>query len=197
MMGEILVLYYSWGGLVVWLVCQIVWGIGEVLGMIVCLCMVLLVVVVIQIVQLLVFDDGVFYVSVQDLVECQGLLFGSLICFGNMVVLVKYFLDGLGVEWVNGILFGKLVGVFIFIVFMYGGQELILLLMQVLLLYYGCVIVGILFIELVLSYIISGGIFYGVSYVVGVVDDLQLIDDEVVLVCVLGCWVVDIVQWLV
>lgn len=70
---------------------------------------------------LLVFEEGVLYVSVEDLVECDGLILGSLICFGNMVVLVKYFLDGLGVEWVNGIFVGKLVVVFILIVLLYGG----------------------------------------------------------------------------
>lgn len=66
-----------------------------------------------------------------------------------------------------------------------------------LLFYYGCLIVGIFFIELVLSYIIIGGMFYGVSYVVGVNDDLMFSEDEVILVCVLGWCVVDIVWWLV
>lgn len=43
--------------------------------------------------------------------------------------------------------------------------------MHLLLLHHGCLIVGISFIEVVLSHITSGGTLYGASYVFGVGGD--------------------------
>lgn len=119
--------------------------------------------------------------SVQDLVECQGLLLGSPTRFGNMAAPVKHFLDGLGAEWVNGTLSGKPAGVFTSTASMHGGQESTLLSMQVPLLHHGCVIVGIPFTEPALSHTTSGGTPYGASHVAGAADDPQPTDDEAVL----------------
>ena len=128
-MGEILVLYYSRGGSVARLARQIARGIGEVPGMTARL-RTPPVAAVTQTAQPPVPDDGAPYVSVQDLVECQGLLLGSPTRFGNMAAPVKHFLDGLGAEWVNGTLSGKPAGVFTSTASMHGGQESTLLSMR-------------------------------------------------------------------
>lgn len=185
-MGEILVLYYSRGGSVARLARQIARGIGEVPGMSARLRTVPPVAAVTQTAQPPVPDDGAPYVSVQDLVECQGLLLGSPTRFGNMAAPVKHFLDGLGAEWVNGTLSGKPAGVFTSTASMHGGQESTLLSMHLPLLHHGCLIVGIPFTEAALSHTRSGGTPYGASHVSGAEDDPQPSDDEARLAQALG-----------
>ena len=185
-MGEILVLYYSRGGSVARLARQIARGIGEVPGMTARLRTVPPVAAVTQTAQPPVPDDGAPYVSVQDLVDCQGLLLGSPTRFGNMAAPMKHFIDSLGAEWASGTLVGKPAGVFTSTATMHGGQESTLLTMLVPLLHHGCVIAGIPFTEAALNTTRSGGTPYGASHVAGVNDEPQPTDEEAQLARALG-----------
>jgi NAD(P)H dehydrogenase (quinone) len=131
-------------------------------------------------------DEGAPYVTRQDLAECAGLLLGSPTRFGNMAAPLKYFIDGLGAEWVSGTLVGKPAGVFTSTSTMHGGQESTQLTMMVPLLHHGCVIAGIPYTEPLLSTTRGGGTPYGASHVAGTADDPQPSDDEAQLARALG-----------
>ena len=178
-MGEILVLYYSRGGSVARLARQIARGIGEVPGMAARLRTVPPVAAVTQTAQPPVPDDGAPYVSVQDLVECQGLLLGSPTRFGNMAAPMKYFLDGLAGAWVNGVLEGKPASLFTSSASQHGGQESTLLSMTIPLFHHGMLLLGLPFSESALGRTRSGGTPYGVSHVSGPDGEARLTEDEI------------------
>lgn len=74
---------------------------------------------------------------------------------------------------------------------------MILFSMVLFLFYYGMLLFGLLYMEFVLSFMLFGGLFYGVSYVVGLNGDNVIIEYECELVCVFGCCFVDMVCKLV
>lgn len=94
-MKDIFVFYYSCYGVMCDFVFVIVNGIDSVLGMQVCICIVLFVLVVCEVIVFDILVDGLLYVELCDFEECVGFVFGLLICFGNMVVVFKYFFDGI------------------------------------------------------------------------------------------------------
>jgi NAD(P)H dehydrogenase (quinone) len=185
-MPEILVLYYSRGGSVANLARHVARGVGEIAGMSARLRTVPPVAAITQVAAPPEPDEGAPYVTRQDLAECAGLLLGSPTRFGNMAAPLKYFIDGLGGEWVSGTLVGKPAGVFTSTSTMHGGQESTLLSMMVPLLHHGCVIAGIPYTEPLLSTTRGGGTPYGASHVAGTADDPQPSDDEAQLARVLG-----------
>jgi NAD(P)H dehydrogenase (quinone) len=185
-MPEILVLYYSRGGSVANLARHVARGVGEIAGMSARLRTVPPVAAITQVAAPPEPDEGAPYVIRQDLAECAGLLLGSPTRFGNMAAPLKYFIDGLGAEWVSGTLVGKPAGVFTSTSTMHGGQESTLLSMMVPLLHHGCVIAGIPYTEPLLSTTRGGGTPYGASHVAGTADDPQPSDDEAQLARVLG-----------
>jgi NAD(P)H dehydrogenase (quinone) len=185
-MSEILVLYYSRGGSVAALARQIARGVEEVPGMQARLRTVPAVSPVTQVAAAAVPEDGAPYVEKKDLAECIGLALGSPTRFGNMAAPLKYFLDSLGAEWVNGTLVGKPAAVFTSTASMHGGQESTLLSMMIPLLHHGMLLVGIPYTEPVLSSTQSGGTPYGASHVAGSDDQSSLSDDEKQLARVLG-----------
>lgn len=128
----------------------IVCGVEVVVGMEVLFCIVFNVFLDNLVLEVEILLQGDIYVILEDLVVCDGLILGFFICFGNMVVSLKYFLDSISVLWMKGVLINKLVVVFIFISSLYGGQEFIFLSMMLLLLYYGMVYVGLFYSEVVL-----------------------------------------------
>jgi NAD(P)H dehydrogenase (quinone) len=185
-MPEILVLYYSRGGSVANLARHVARGVGEIAGMSARLRTVPPVAAITQVAAPPEPDEGAPYVIRQDLAECAGLLLGSPTRFGNMAAPLKYFIDGLGAEWVSGTLVGKPAGVFTSTSTMHGGQESTLLSMMVPLLHHGCVIAGIPYTEPLLSTTRGGGTPYGPSHVAATADDPQPSDDEAQLARVLG-----------
>ena len=185
-MPEILVLYYSRGGSVANLARHVARGVGEIAGMSARLRTVSPVAAITQVAAPPEPDEGAPYVTRQDLAECAGLLLGSPTRFGNMAAPLKYFIDGLGAEWVSGTLVGKPAGVFTSTSTMHGGQESTLLSMMIPLLHHGCVIAGIPYTEPLLSTTRGGGTPYGASHVAGTADDPQPSDDEAQLARVLG-----------
>ena len=156
-MADILVLYYSNSGSVAELARHIARGVDSVAGMSARVRTVPKVSTVVEAVAPAVPDDGPPYVTSADLSECVGLAMGSPTRFGNMAAPMKYFLDGLGGEWMRGTLSGKPACVFTSTASMHGGQESTLLTMMVPLLHHGMVIVGLPFTEPELSTTRDGG----------------------------------------
>jgi len=185
-MSEVLVLYYSHSGSVRELARHVARGIDSVPGMSARLRTVPKVATVVEVAAPPVPGDGPPYVTAADLRDCVGLALGSPTRFGNMAAPMKYFLDGLGGEWMQGTLAGKPAAVFTSTATQHGGQESTLLTMMVPLLHHGMVIVGIPFTEPELNSTTGGGTPYGASHVAGSTGDATLTDTEKKLAFVLG-----------
>ena len=109
--------------------------------------------------------EGPPYATLDDLVECQGLVLGSPTRFGNMAAPLKYFVDSTGELWMSGKLNGKPAAVFTSTSSMHGGQESTLLSMMLPLMHLGMLLVGIPYSEPLLSTSQTGGSPYGASHV--------------------------------
>lgn len=193
-MSDILVLYYSHAGSVRDLARHIARGVDSVTGMSARVRTVPKVSTVVEAVVAGVPDDGPPYVTSADLSECIGLAMGSPTRFGNMAAPMKYFLDGLGGEWMRGTLSGKPGSVFTSSASMHGGQESTLLTMMVPLLHHGMVIVGLPFTEPELSATRDGGTPYGASHVAGAKGELPVSETEKKLAFVQGKRLAQIAQ---
>ncbi len=109
-------------------------------------------------------DDGPPYATLEELAECDGLLFGSATRFGNMAAALKYFLDGTSGLWLQGALAGKPFGVFTSTSSLHGGQETTLMSMALPLLHHGMLWCGLPYTQADLSTTRSGGTPYGASH---------------------------------
>ena len=180
-MADILVLYYSQSGGVAKLANHIARGIESVAGMSARVRTVPKVSTVIEAVAPEIPTSGPPYVEAADLVECVGLALGSPTRFGNIAAPVKYWLDGLGGEWMAGTLTNKPAGVFTASSSTHGGNEATLLSMMVPLLHHGMMIVGVPYSQVpALSTTTGGGTPYGASHVSGHGGaNVNLSDDEV------------------
>jgi NAD(P)H dehydrogenase (quinone) len=163
-MAEILVLYYSRHGSVAGLAAQVCRGINAVAGTNARLRTVPPVTTATGPRLPDVPADGPPYATLADLADCAGLVLGSPTRFGNMAAPLKYFLDGTGTEWLNGVLAGKPAGVFTSTSSLHGGQESTLLTMALPLLHHGMVLVGVPYREPALSSTRTGGSPYGASH---------------------------------
>ncbi|NMG75274.1 NAD(P)H:quinone oxidoreductase [Aromatoleum diolicum] len=178
-MKEILVLYYSHRGSVRALAEHVARGIHQVPGIAARVRTVPRVSTVCEAVEDDIPLSGPPYVETRDLDECIGLALGSPTRFGNMAAPMKYFLDGLAAEWVNGTLVGKPAAVFTSTASQHGGQESTLLSMMLPLLHHGMLIVGLPYTETALNRTHSGGTPYGASHVAGGDGNPQLTAEEV------------------
>ena len=185
-MSEILILYYSRGGSVAALARQIARGVEEVPGMQARLRSVPPVAPVTAVAAPPEPDEGAPYVDTSDLAACAGLVLGSPTRFGNMAAPLKHFIDGLGAEWVSGMLVGKPAAVFTSTATQHGGQESTLLSMLLPLLHHGMLVLGLPFTEERLNTTRTGGTPYGASHVAGAQDDPRLSEDEKHLARALG-----------
>jgi NAD(P)H dehydrogenase (quinone) len=185
-MSEILVLYYSATGSVRTLAQAVSRGVESVEAMRARVRTVPKVASVVDKVAAAVPSEGAPYVEARDLAECAGLALGSPTRFGNMAAPLKYFIDGLGPEWVRGTLAGKPAAVFSASASMHGGQETTLLSMMLPLLHHGMLIVGIPYTEPDLNATRSGGTPYGATHVSGTANDRAVTEEETRLAFVLG-----------
>ncbi len=185
-MADILVLYYSNSGSVRELARHIARGVDSVAGMSARVRTVPKVSTVVEASEPAIPNDGPPFVTVTDLAECAGLALGSPTRFGNMAAPLKYFIDGLGGEWMKGTLIGKPGAVFTSTATMHGGQESTLLTMMMPLLHHGMVMVGIPYSEPELSSTHDGGTPYGASHVAGAAGDLPVTETEKKLAFALG-----------
>ncbi len=131
-------------------------------------------------------SEGPPYAEARDLAECAGLVLGSPTRFGNMAAPMKYFVDGLAGDWINGTLVGKPAGLFTSTASMHGGQESTLLSMMLPLLHHGMLIVGVPYTEPDLNATRSGGTPYGASHVAGPDGNPALTEAETRLARALG-----------
>ncbi len=131
-------------------------------------------------------DSGPPYASLDDLVDCAGLVLGSPTRFGNMAAPLKHFLDGSSSLWLDGALEGKPAGLFTSTGSLHGGQESTLLSMALPLLHHGMLIAGLPYSLPELTRTKSGGTPYGASHVSFNRDNDSLSEDEVVLARALG-----------
>lgn len=142
------------------------------------------------------FDQVVFVVIVVDFEYYDVIIVGIGMCFGCMLLQLVVFFDQVGGLWVRGVFNGKIGGVFILIVLQYGGNEMILFLIIINLLYFGMIIVGFDYgyIGQMGYEIVVGGVFYGVMMIVGGQGECQLSEVEFEGVCYQGCCVVEVVM---
>lgn len=104
----------------------------------------------------------------QDLVEADGIIFGSPTRYGNMCAQMKQFIDKTGKLWAEGKLINKVAGVFTSTSTLHGGQETTPITMMVPLLHLGMIIVGTPYSEQRLFAMeVGGGSPYGASSVSG------------------------------
>jgi NAD(P)H dehydrogenase (quinone) len=185
-MSDVLVLYYSNSGSTQELARHIARGIDSVPGMHARIRTVPKVSTVTEATAPAVPTEGPPYVTAQDIADCAGLALGSPTRFGNMAAPTKYFIDGLGSEWMRGTLAGKPACVFTSTSTMHGGQESTLLSMMLPLLHHGMLMVGIPFTETELSTTRDGGSPYGATHVSGASGDLPVSDTEKRLAFALG-----------
>jgi NAD(P)H dehydrogenase (quinone) len=115
-------------------------------------------------------EAGPLYASLDDLVECDGLILGCPTHFGNMPAAMKFFIDNTSALWMGGKLAGKPAAVFSASSSMHGGQESTLLTMMLPLLHHGMLIVGLPYTETELFNTKTGGSPYGATRLT---DDLE------------------------
>ena len=191
-MAEILVLFYSRKGSTAELARQICRGIESVPSAQARLRTVPPVTTTIEVPEPPIPNEGPPYATVQDLIECDGLVLGSPTRFGNMAAPLKHFIDGTSAIWLSGAMAGKPAAVFTSTQTMHGGQESTLITMMLPLLHHGMYIVGLPYTEAALSHTKGGGSPYGASHVAGEETQPRLSDDERTLAQLLGVRVADL-----
>lgn len=191
-MSEILVLYYSRNGATEALAREVCRGIDSVAGAAARLRTVPAVSARSEKSEPAIPEAGPPYASIDDLVECDGLVMGSPTRFGNMAAAMKYFLDGTSGIWLSGKLAGKPAGLFTSTSSLHGGQESTLLSMALPLLHHGMLITGIPYTEEDLNKTQSGGTPYGASHVTWNRKGDALSDEEKTLAAALGARVAEI-----
>ena len=104
----------------------------------------------------------------EDLVEADGIIFGTPTRYGNMCAQMKQLIDKTGRLWAEGKLINKVAGVFTSTSTLHGGQETTIITSMIPLLHHGMIIVGIPYSEQRLfSLETGGGSPYGASSVSG------------------------------
>ena len=131
-------------------------------------------------------EEGAPWASLDDLRECDGVVMGSPVRFGNMAAPMKYFLDQTSSLWLAGTLVDKPAAAFTSSQTMHGGQESTLLSMMLPLLHQGMLYVGLPFTEAGLNATRAGGTPYGASHVSSASTDGKLADEEAALARALG-----------
>lgn len=104
-----------------------------------------------------------------DLIDADGLIFGTGTRFGSATAQLQAFFDSTGGLWSKGALIGKAGGSFVSTASQHGGQESTLLGMQTFLLHHGMVVVGVPYAAPELSHMgeLTGGSPYGSGTITG------------------------------
>jgi len=178
MTQEILVLYYSPGGTTAEMANIIARGIEEVEGVQARVRTVPPVSATTEQTTASIPENGPLYATLDDLVECDGLVLGCPTHFGNMPAAMKYFIDSTSALWMGGKLAGKPAAVFSASTSMHGGQESTLLTMMLPLLHHGMLIVGLPYTETELFQTKTGGSPYGATRLTDDLEATPLSDDE-------------------
>ncbi|WP_297576743.1 NAD(P)H:quinone oxidoreductase [uncultured Deefgea sp.] len=180
-MTEILVLYYSTHGATRQMAQLIARGIEATAGCSARLRTVPRISTVCEATEADIPNTGAPYVTLNDLLECDGLALGSPTRFGNMAAPMKYFWDSTIADWLKGTLIGKPASVFTSSGTLHGGNESTLLTMMLPLLHHGMLIVGTPYSETALMSTTTGGTPYGPSHWAGTESNQAISDSERVL----------------
>lgn len=178
MTQEVLVLYYSPGGTTAEMANIIARGVEEIEGVQARIRTVPAVSPTTEQVDANIPEDGPLFATMDDLLECDGLILGCPTHFGNMPAAMKHFIDSTSALWMGGKLAGKPAAVFSASTSMHGGQESTLLTMMLPLLHHGMLIVGLPYTETALFETKTGGSPYGVTRLTDDLDATPLSDDE-------------------
>ena len=185
-MKQVLVLYYSRHGSTFELAKRVARGVESIDGVEAVIRTVPDISTVCEATEPVVPETGAPYVSVDELIEADGLVLGSPTRFGMMAAPLKYFLEQTSAQWLSGNLIGKPAGVFTSTSSMHGGQEATLLSMMLPLIHQGMVIAGVPYSTSELMTTQSGGTPYGASHVAGTGGDNDVTDDEHAIALALG-----------
>ena len=175
---EVLILYYSPGGTTAEMANIIARGVEEVDGVQARVRTVPRVSPTTEQTESEIPEQGALYATLDDLIECDGLILGCPTHFGNMPAAMKHFIDSTSALWMGGKLAGKPAAVFSASTSLHGGQESTLLTMILPLLHHGMLIVGLPYTETELFQTKTGGTPYGASRVTDDMEATQLSDDE-------------------
>jgi len=178
MSQEILVLYYSPGGTTAEMANIIARGVEETEGVQARIRTIPAVSPTTEQTSPAIPDDGPLYATMDDLIECDGLILGCPTHFGNMPAAMKHFIDGTSALWMGGKLAGKPAAVFSASTSIHGGQESTLLTMMLPLLHHGMLIVGLPYTETELFQTKTGGTPYGPTRLTNDLETTLLSDDE-------------------
>lgn len=144
-------------------------------------------------------DQDAPVATVDDLVNYDGIIFGTPTRFGNMCSQMRSFLDQTGRLWMEGSLIGKVGSVFTSTASQHGGQETTITSFHSTLLHQGMVIVGVPYsCEALLNMDeITGGSPYGASTIADADGSRQPTPNEMAIARFQGRHVAQITRWLV
>jgi len=133
-------------------------------------------------------------VTLKDLEEADGIIFGTPTRFGNMCAQMRAFLDSTGPLWAKGALVGKVGSVITSSATQHGGQESTILSFHTTLLHHGMIIVGLPYSFTGQGRIdeITGGSPYGASTITGSSGERWPSENELSAAHFQGKWVTEI-----
>ncbi|MCB1604639.1 MAG: NAD(P)H:quinone oxidoreductase [Gammaproteobacteria bacterium] len=140
------------------------------------------------------FVSSDIFVTEKDLYDCDALILGSPVRFGNMAAPMKEFIDSTGGVWASGGLESKPAAVFTSGSSLHGGQESTLLSMMIPLFHHGMILIGLPYSEKPLLNTESGGTPYGASHWSGNGSDRIIDKNEKELCLALGKRVAEIAK---
>ncbi len=131
----------------------------------------------------------------QDLVEADGIIFGTPTRYGNMSAQLKQFIDRTGDLWAKGQLIGKVAGVFTSTSTIHGGQETTIITAMIPLLHHGMILVGVPYSEPRLFELkVGGGSPYGASSISGPDSDQPPTENDLSIARTLGRRVAEVAK---
>ena len=144
-------------------------------------------------------DQDAPVATVDDLVDYDGIIFGTPTRFGNMCGQMRTFLDQTGRHWMEGSLIGKVGSVFTSTASQHGGQETTITSFHSTLLHHGMVIAGVPYSCKALLNMdeITGGSPYGASTLADADGSRQPTPNELAIARFQGRHVAQITRWLV
>jgi len=132
--------------------------------------------------------------KIDDLLDADGIIFGSPTRFGNMCSQLRNFLDQTGPIWAKGALVGKSAGFFTTTGGIHGGQETTLVSMMFTALHHGMIIVGIPYSIQEMITTTRGGTPYGASMVSGPQGELMATEGDLTIARFLGQRVAEVTK---
>jgi NAD(P)H dehydrogenase (quinone) len=140
-------------------------------------------------------QEDIPFVTLDELQEADGVIFGTPTRFGNMCAQMKQFIDGAAELWLAGSLEGKPAGIVVSTATTHGGQETTALTMMAPLLHLGFIIVGVPYSTPGMLHTEGrGGTPYGASTVAGSRNELEPAPEDLEIARALGRRVAEVAR---